>query len=152
MPGSPAPILSAPEPGAPPGPAFPRQRLLVIDFGEISNALDKGGLLGNLGLAVWRPTVPAVIDRLVPGSPAEQAGLLPGDRVVAVDAMAVEIFHTRSEIGVAGPYRRLRALIGEDMSAVVARFDMGQVGARLQRSARQPRDDRIRPSATPRPH
>ena len=30
MPGSPAPILSAPEPGAPPGPAFPRRRLLVI--------------------------------------------------------------------------------------------------------------------------
>jgi len=67
-----------------------RQRVLVIDFGAVSNALDKGGLLDNLGLAVWRPTVPAVIDRLVAGAPAEQAGLLPGDRVVAVDDKVVE--------------------------------------------------------------
>ncbi|UCE76679.1 MAG: RIP metalloprotease RseP [Gammaproteobacteria bacterium] len=67
-----------------------RQRVLVIDFGAVSNALDKGGLLDNLGLAIWRPTVPAVIDRLVAGAPAEQAGLLPGDRVVAVDDKVVE--------------------------------------------------------------
>ncbi len=66
-----------------------RQRVLVIDFGATAGALDKGGLLENLGLSVWRPTVPAVIDRLVPGAPAEQAGLLPGDRVVAVDNTAV---------------------------------------------------------------
>ena len=78
-----------------------RQRVLVIDFGAVSNALDKGGLLQNLGLAVWRPTVPAVIDRLVPGAPAEQAGLQPGDRIeLAVGAtggsVAVDGFRVRS--------------------------------------------------------
>lgn len=61
------------------------RRQLVIDFAEVDNALDKGGLLQNLGLSVWRPSVPAVIDRLVEGGAAQQAGLQPGDRVLGVD-------------------------------------------------------------------
>ncbi|MGD2075772.1 MAG: RIP metalloprotease RseP, partial [Gammaproteobacteria bacterium] len=66
------------------------RRVRVIDFSEAPDALDKGGLLENLGLSVWRPKVPAVIDRLVPDSPAERAGLRPGDRVVAVDGHTVD--------------------------------------------------------------
>jgi len=62
-----------------------RVRLLMIDFETAPSVLDKGDLLGNLGLSVWRPEIPAVIDRLVPGAPAELAGLLPGDEIVAVD-------------------------------------------------------------------
>ena len=65
------------------------QRLLSLDFSSEQGALDKGGLLSNLGLTVWRPSVPAVIDRLVSGGPAELAGLQPGDRVVAVDDQAI---------------------------------------------------------------
>jgi regulator of sigma E protease len=91
-----------------------RQRLLVIDFGAISNALDKGGLLENLGLAVWRPTVPAVIDRLVPGAPAEQAGLLPGDRVLAVDDTAVASWSEWVELVRAHPNQALRIRFERD--------------------------------------
>ncbi len=91
-----------------------RQRVLVIDFGAVSNALDKGGLLENLGLAVWRPTVPAVIDRLVAGAPAEQAGLLPGDRVVAVDDTAVESWSEWVELVRAHPGETLRIRVERD--------------------------------------
>jgi len=66
------------------------QRLLIIDFADVPDALDKGGLLGNLGLSVWRPRLPPVIDRLVANAPAEQAGLQPGDRIVSVDTQAIE--------------------------------------------------------------
>jgi regulator of sigma E protease len=66
------------------------QRLLIIDFADVPDALDKGGLLGNLGLSVWRPRLPPVIDRLVENAPAEQAGLQPGDRIVSVDTQAIE--------------------------------------------------------------
>jgi regulator of sigma E protease len=48
------------------------QRLLVIDFSEIDDALDKGGMLNNLGLSVWRPSVPAVIDRLIADAPDQR--------------------------------------------------------------------------------
>jgi regulator of sigma E protease len=66
------------------------QRLLIIDFSDVPNALDKGGLLGNLGFSVWRPRIPPVIDRLVANAPADQAGLQPGDRIVSVDTQAIE--------------------------------------------------------------
>lgn len=91
-----------------------RQRVLVIDFGAVSNALDKGGLLQNLGLAVWRPTVPAVIDRLVPGAPAEQAGLQPGDRVVAVDGASVASWSEWVERVRARPGETLRVRVERD--------------------------------------
>ena len=66
------------------------QRMLIIDFADVPDALDKGGLLGNLGLSVWRPRLPPVIDRLVENAPAELAGLQPGDRIVSVDTQAIE--------------------------------------------------------------
>jgi regulator of sigma E protease len=66
------------------------RRRLQIDFAGADNALDKGGLLQNLGLSIWRPTVPAVIDRLVEGGAAQQAGLEPGDLVVGVDGQSIE--------------------------------------------------------------
>jgi len=65
------------------------RRLLVLNFSEVTDALDKGGLLHNLGLSVWRPRLPAVIDRLVEGAPADRAGIQPGDQVIAVDGETV---------------------------------------------------------------
>jgi regulator of sigma E protease len=65
------------------------QRSLVMDFTGVNNALDKGGLLQNLGLSVWYPSVPAVIDKLVEGGPAELAGLQAGDRMVSADGQPI---------------------------------------------------------------
>jgi len=63
-----------------------------IDFGAAPEALAKGGLLKNLGLSVWRPRVPAILEMVVPDKPAERAGMMPGDKVVAVDGKPVEIW------------------------------------------------------------
>lgn len=49
----------------------------------------QGDALGRLGIVFYRPDLPAVFGQVVGGSPAERAGLLPGDRVVAVDGEAV---------------------------------------------------------------
>lgn len=45
-----------------------------------------------LGWAGLAPPIPAEVQRVMPGSPAEAAGFLPGDRVVAVDGNPVEHF------------------------------------------------------------
>jgi regulator of sigma E protease len=45
--------------------------------------------LGKLGLRPYRPTVPAELGRVLPGSAAEQAGHAQGDRVLAVDGKPV---------------------------------------------------------------
>jgi regulator of sigma E protease len=66
-----------------------RERVLIIDFAGVPEALDKGGLLSNLGLSVWRPKIPAVIDRLVADAPAERSGMQPGDKVLSVDGQPV---------------------------------------------------------------
>jgi len=42
-------------------------------------------VLGALGITPWRIDIPAVIGQVVEGSRAEQAGLQPGDEIVAVE-------------------------------------------------------------------
>lgn len=44
---------------------------------------------GNLGLVLKYPPIPAVIDGLIAGQPAMDAGLSPGDRVTAVNGKAI---------------------------------------------------------------
>lgn len=60
-------------------------RSLSLDLRNAPDVLDKGGLLNNLGISPMRPKIPAIIDRTVSGSPAQAAGLQPGDRIVAAD-------------------------------------------------------------------
>jgi len=97
------------------------QRLLTIDFADVPEALDKGGLLGNLGLSVWRPRLPPVIDRLVEDAPAEQAGLRPGDRIVSVGAQAIETWSEWVDYVRAHPEQSLQlgVLRGTDQLQVV---------------------------------
>lgn len=85
----------------------------AIDFGEVPDALAKGGLLKNLGFSLWRPRVPAIIDFVVADKPAAQAGFLPGDKVIAVDGKPVEFWrewvsYVRAHPGQAMTVRVLR--------------------------------------------
>lgn len=49
----------------------------------------EGDILSSLGLLSFRPQLPAVIGKLQPAMPAERAGLVPGDRVLAIDGVAM---------------------------------------------------------------
>lgn len=51
-----------------------------------------GALLDGLGFAFWYPKLPVVVGQLTEGGPAQAAGLLPGDRIVAVDGKRVDDF------------------------------------------------------------
>jgi regulator of sigma E protease len=124
------------------------QRLLVIDFSTIDDALEKGGLLNNLGLSVWRPNVPAVIDRLVADAPAERAGLQPGDRVTGVDAEPINNWSEWVDYVRARPGQSLRVEIERDGTPMTIQLvprsideggkQIGQIGAYV----RQPEDIR----------
>ncbi|NIR32066.1 MAG: sigma E protease regulator RseP [Gammaproteobacteria bacterium] len=66
-----------------------RMRTLELDLGAQAGLLERGQLLDNLGLAPWRPRLEPVLDRVEPGQPAAQAGLTPGDRLVAADGRPI---------------------------------------------------------------
>jgi len=77
---------------------------LRVKLDDSAHLLGKGSLLDNFGIRPWRPSYPAVIDRLVAGSPGEQAGMRAGDRVVragggAIDGWSDWVDYVRSRPG-----------------------------------------------------
>lgn len=64
-------------------------RHLTLSLGELSTEDIEGDLLQKLGMRLYRHSLPAVIDRVLPGSPAEQSGLLPHDQIVAINGVEI---------------------------------------------------------------
>jgi regulator of sigma E protease len=64
---------------------------LQVD-GESRPLTEPGALLPGLGFEFWYPEIPARVGKVVPGSPAERAGLREGDEIVAVDGAPVADF------------------------------------------------------------
>jgi len=50
---------------------------------------DQKNLISSLGLDIYRPSVPALLDVIVEGSPAHAAGFISGDLVLSVDEQPV---------------------------------------------------------------
>lgn len=45
--------------------------------------------LERLGLAFYRPDIPAILDRVLPGGAGKEAGLMAGDRILAIDGVEI---------------------------------------------------------------
>jgi len=56
----------------------------------LQDLAENGQLLQNLGLTPKRPILPPVIGELLPGEPAEKAGLMSGDLLLSVDGRVLE--------------------------------------------------------------
>ena len=53
----------------------------------------EGDALERLGINFYRPMLPPVLGKVVPGSPGERAGLQAGDKVLAIDGRAISAWH-----------------------------------------------------------
>jgi len=62
----------------------------------------------KLGLKPWEPSIPPVIERIEPDSPAEQAGLQPGDLVTRVNGKTVADWRALVEVVRENPGRMLQ--------------------------------------------
>lgn len=63
------------------------EQRVLLDVSGLSGELNDP--LQQLGISPWTPDVAAVISDVVPDTPAEQAGLMAGDRITAIDGRAV---------------------------------------------------------------
>ena len=68
----------------------------------------EGDALERLGIRFYRPEIPAVVGKVMPGSPGEAAGLQRGDEIVAIDGEAVATWPEFVARVRAAPGRQLR--------------------------------------------
>jgi len=61
----------------------------TIDFRDFSTSEVEGDVMGRVGLRLYRPSLPPVIERVIAGGPAEKAGLAAGDRIVSADGRPI---------------------------------------------------------------
>ncbi len=67
-----------------------RLRTVYLDLEPVEGLLDRGSLLDKMGLRLWRPVLPAVIERVVADGAAEAAGMRAGDKVIQADGNTIE--------------------------------------------------------------
>ena len=79
---------------------------------------EPGALLPGLGFDFWYPVVPARIGKILPGSPAERAGLHEGDEILAVGAQPVEDFQALVAAVQPKPGARLEFAVERDGQAL----------------------------------
>jgi regulator of sigma E protease len=75
-----------------------RVAVRVIPKAEVAKLPESPAILSKMGLEPERPVLPAAIGQLVPGEPAERAGLATGDRIVSVNGDAVSSWRQFVEI------------------------------------------------------
>jgi regulator of sigma E protease len=81
------------------------RRIAVVAAGPIANIIFTFLILYALLLGYGRYTLPPVIDAVTQGSVAERAGLLDGDRIIAVDGYEVRGFEDFQRLVATAPER-----------------------------------------------
>ena len=89
-----------------------REANLRLD--RLEGELKAGGLPGRIGIDFYRPQLEPVIGEVVEGSPAERAGLRPGDRIEAIDGEPVPDWEALVEAVRASPGAPLEMTVQRD--------------------------------------
>lgn len=79
------------------------QRAAIVAAGPLANFVLSIVILTCVFLAVGRPFTPAIVGSVSEESAAAEAGLLPGDRIVAIDGSSISRFETLREIVMFNP-------------------------------------------------
>jgi regulator of sigma E protease len=74
---------------------YPESEMVYDSEGFIEQWLsdaEQPDLFGGLGLMMYTPEVPPVVESVVQDSPAERAGLLPGDEILRADGVEMKLW------------------------------------------------------------
>jgi len=83
------------------------QRAAVVFAGPFANFLLAIVIFALLFMTVGQSYTPTVVERIVPGSVAEESGFQPGDRIVDVDGVSVQTFEQMGQLIGMNPDRSL---------------------------------------------
>ncbi|MES2405589.1 MAG: RIP metalloprotease RseP [Pseudomonadota bacterium] len=94
----------------------------VLQFGKLPPHPSDETLFDQIGMMPLQHTLPAIIGKVVSGSPAQAAGLRPGDRILSIDGTAVADWNqlTDTTRKLAKPDHRLALLIDRSGKQVAA--------------------------------
>jgi regulator of sigma E protease len=68
-----------------------REREVVLDLNSVTvDALSRGEFFERVGFQPYRPAVDPVIGRVVADGPADRAGIMAGDRILAANGQAID--------------------------------------------------------------
>ena len=102
--------------------AFPfkrlSQRTWIVAGGPLANFLFAIALLAGLFMFVGQPFTPAVVGEVQPDSAAAEAGILDGDRIVAIDGGEIERFEEVQRIVRLSPEQQLEITLLRDGTEV----------------------------------
>jgi regulator of sigma E protease len=103
------------------------ERLVILrTAGEESNLTEPGQLFAGLGFEPWSPKLPAVVDEVVADGPADLAGMLPGDEVLAADGIQIGSWPDWVDFVRARPNQRVETLVLRNDSQVKLTIDVGE--------------------------
>jgi regulator of sigma E protease len=80
----------------------------LLDLRRFAGTDAEGDLLGAIGLQLYRPPLAPVLGQIEADSAAAQAGLQPGDRIVQINAVAIESWNGLVDVVRASPGQVLR--------------------------------------------
>ncbi|MGH8161557.1 MAG: RIP metalloprotease RseP [Gammaproteobacteria bacterium] len=85
-----------------------------LSYTDVKALTSPGGLLPGLGLSVWLPSTPPVLEKIEPGGAAAHAGLRSGDRVLSVNGQPVTGVQSLVKQIQAAPGQRLMLRVERD--------------------------------------
>ncbi|HED12817.1 MAG TPA: RIP metalloprotease RseP [Gammaproteobacteria bacterium] len=104
------------------------ERQLSIRPQHMAATLADGSVMSRgLGLLPYSPPVPAVVDKVLPDSPAARAGLLPGDRILKINTVAITDWFNVQQIIAKNPGRLMRLEIERRGQTVLIPLTPGRV-------------------------
>lgn len=112
-----------------------QSHLLKISVADISSEIKQKRLLAHLGIAPFRPALPAVMGKLTSGDPADTAGFISGDLILQVNNQTINDWMDMVEIVRANPGQTLQVGIERDGQAqiitvtpAIKETDAGNIG------------------------
>ena len=75
-------------------------------------------LMGELGLSMWRPDIPPMIEEVIPEGAAATAGLLAGDKIVSLNGQSVINVHQWVDLIRSNPEKNLALVVLRDNQRV----------------------------------